>query len=182
MCVCVCVCVEFIHDSQHFINYETSKIYSYVHWRDRKDLLFQKAPQSVTHKDKVLRLQTIMTIRFICSCLTENLLCRDFITTKAATEQEYIVRLQFRLWFPRLSVETDGRGVTTNLHSSALSLLPPTRHSINLIASSCCAASARDKGAPSGSHAAVFVVIHGDTVVLLQPCTIWPGWVFKERD
>lgn len=35
--------------------------------------------------------------------------------------------------------------VTPNLHSLALSLLPPTGHSINLIASSCCATWARDK-------------------------------------
>lgn len=35
--------------------------------------------------------------------------------------------------------------VTPNLHSLALSLLPPTGHSINLIATSCCATLARDK-------------------------------------
>lgn len=44
----------------------------------------------------------------------------------------------------RQMVELQNR-VTPNLHSLALSLLPPTGHTISLIASSCCVALARDK-------------------------------------
>ena len=43
-------------------------------------------------------------------------------------------------------VEAQNR-VTPNLHCLALSLLPPTGHSINLIANSCWAKLARDKWA-----------------------------------
>ena len=56
--------------------------------------------------------------------------------------------------------------VTPNLHSLAVSLLPPTGHSINLIASSCCTTLARDKWASRALHASVSVSVRARVVIL----------------
>ncbi len=66
-------------------------------------------------------------------------------------------------------VEVQNR-VTPSLHSLALSLLPPTAHSINLIASSCCATLARDKWASSAMHASV---CEGVCACVLIHCEHW---------
>ncbi len=75
-------------------------------------------------------------------------------------------------------VEAQNR-VTPNLHSLALSLLPPTGHSINLIANSCCAALARDKWAVC---VRVCVLIQGGHWGRAPSCTIWSRWIFTKCD